>query len=618
MSYVRTLLAKLGFEVDDAPLERFNREIDESKGLLEDVRSRAGSLIEKLANLNQVWELTTKVASTAWGVLKGLTLEVSAAGNAINDTSQQIGVGTTELQRLQFAAESTGSSAATMNKVLLEQQKLMRETRMNAATPFGKALEEIGLKLEEIDRLPAEQRLGKIGEALSWVTDDGRKAALSLALFGGEGAKMLPTIAGGTKALKEMGDEGERLGYVMDEKTIASSAELEGTIKSLQQTVQGIKNEIASALMPTIAKLAGELKVWIQQNRELIRDNIKGFIEGLISAGKSLAPIVTTAAGAVKTLIEALGGAEKAIGPVTLGLGAMRVATMAALGPWGLLAGAAVTAGAAIYNAMTDAQKSIESTERAAKRLKQTLEFERGFEGKSSSELRQMKADIDKSRRDNRFVRENVRGLTPKQIMALNEERKLDVEELDKREAALDAAIAAAEKIEGEQSRLRGEQILREQAEADAKREKESQEIADREELRYLRRKRGKTREQIARIKELEKELGETPRSGGGKKAEAGDKQKSADELVLAASGRSAGGVLGATAAPSLGTTVNNVSIYFQPNNTIGPFTLPPYALGNPESFGRAAGEQTAGALDAQNRELAAYLQNPRSGRQGG
>jgi hypothetical protein len=265
---------------------------------------------------------------------------------------------------------------------------------------------------------------------------------------------------------------------------------------------------------------------------------------------------------------------------------------------------------------MTTAEKSIESTERAAKRLKSTLDFEKGFEGKSSSELRQMKNDLDKQRKDNRFVRENVVGLTPKQIMALNEERKLDVGELDKREAALDEAIKAAEKIEGEESRQRGEQILREQAEAELKAAKESQEISDREELKYLRGKRGKNKAQIDRIKELEKTLGESPRSGGGGKAKAaGDKAKSADELVLAASGRDAGGILSPTQAPGLGTTVNNVNIFIQPTNTFGPFTLPQQAASSPEAYGRAAGREMTDALDGQYRETAAYLQNPRSGR---
>jgi hypothetical protein len=615
MSYVRTLLAKLGFEVDTGPLDEFNEGIDDSKSLLDQVKGRAGGLMDQLAKLNQVWELSSKVAGTAWSVLKGLTLEVSATGNAISDTSQQIGVGTTMLQRLQFAAESTGSSAETMTKVLQEQQKQLRETELNGATPFGKALDELGLKLADVQAMTAEQRLGVLGEHLAKVGDAGRRTALSLALFGSEGAKMLPTVIGGTEALRAMGDEGERLGYVMSEETIGSAAELEATFKGVSQTVQGVKNDIAAALMPTIAKLAGEMSAWISQNKKLIAENVKGFIDGMISAGKTLGPVIMTAAKAVMGLVDALGGADKVIGPVTAGLGAMKLAAMASLGPWGLLAGAAVTAGVAIVNWMGKATKSTLDANRAAMRLTETLRFEAHLEEMSIQDLEKKKAEIAAARERNKVLQGDVRGLSPKEILRREAERKADIEMLENNEQALEKVLGRkkGETKRASDSKYAEAADARKAADDKAREEqdKASQGIADTEELRYLRRKKGKTKADRERIKELEKATGST--GGGARKG--GDKQASADELVLAASGREGGGILGATQAPGAGTTVNNINITLAPVNHIGPFTIPPYAITNAESFGRSAGATAAAELDRQNAEAGAYFSTGRSGK---
>lgn len=617
MSYVRTLLAKLGFEVDTGPLDEFNEGIDDSKGLLDDMKGRAGGLMDQLAKLNQVWELTSRVATGAWDVFKGLTTSIAEQGAALSDTSAQVGLNTTELQRLQYAAEMTGSSADTVNKALLEQSKIMREASLNSGAPFNVALQEIGLSIKDIQSLDPAARFGTIGEALGKVSDQGRQSALSLALFGGEGAKILPLALEGTAGIRAMGDEAERLGFVLGEEVVSQGAAFDDTMLTIGKQVQSVKNDIGTALMPTIAKLAGELSGWISQNKELIAENVKGFIEGLITAGKTLGPIIMTAAKAVMGLVEALGGADKVIGPVVAGLGAMKIAAMAALGPWGLIAAAAIGAGAAIVKAMFGAEKQTLSTVRAAVRLKDSLLFEQNLESASVAELEGKKSEIAAARQKNSVIQGDARTMSPRQLRQEEAERKADIELLDKKEAALDAVLSR-KKREGKSASdaKYAEAAAARKAEDDkarAEEDKANQSIADTEELRYLRRKKGKSKADKDRIKELEKATGSTGGGGGGKKG--GDKQASADELVLAASGREGGGILGTTQAPGAGTTVNNINITLSPVNHIGPFTIPPYAMQNAESFGRSAGATAAAELDRQNAEAGAYFSTGRTGK---
>jgi hypothetical protein len=629
---IRSLLARLGVETDTKPIEEFDDAIDGAKEGMEDAGESAGGLMGRLANLNQVWDLAAKAASVVGGVVKDLTTAVAEHGAAVSDAASQVGLGTTALQRLQYAGEMTGSSAETVTKVLQEQGKMMRETAANSATPFGKALEEIGLKLSTLENMDAGDRIGRIGEALSRVEDKGKQAALSLALFGGEGPKVLALALEGRAGIAALGDEAERLGFVLGEEVVEQGAALDDMLVQLSVMIQGVKNDIGAALMPTIAELVGDLSTWIKANKDLIRDNVKGFIEGVIDAGKALAPILKTAIDVMSGFINLLGGAEKAIGPLVAGLGTLKIALMAALGPWGLVAAAAVAAGVAIVGAMKDSENSILATERAAKRLQETLDFEEQIKGKSAKELRGMLDELEAKKKRLDTIQEDVRGLSPKRIKELEAERALDQAEIKKRQEILGRVLGKkiAEEVNADEKKYAyvddaargagefGGSGQRRITAEDAKLIAEGEKISDEEELRALRRKRRKSEGDKARIAELEgkhPDLAAKPGAGGGKKA-AGPKQKTADELVLAASGRDPGGVLGATAAPGTGTTVNNVNVWIQPTNNIGPFTIPADAASNGEGYGRAAGGQVSDALQRQNEEWATYLASgTRSGR---
>lgn len=626
MSYIRTLLGKLGFEVDSKPLEQFNEGIDDSAEKMEDAGEASEGLLGRMAKLNQAWELAAKVGGAVLGTLKDLAFSTASHAAGVADAAAQIGVETRELQRLHYALEMSGGQAESVNKAILEQNKLMREGATNAATPFVKALEEIGLKLETVQNLGAEDRFGRIGESLAQVQDKGRQAALSLALFGGEGSKILPLALEGRSGIAALGDEAERLGYVLGDDVVAAGSALDDSLQKTQILINGIKNDIGAALMPTVTELVSELSEWIKENRELIASNVKGFIEGLISAGQALAPIVKTVASAVSTLIGALGGAENATGPLIAGLGGVRLALMACLGPWGLVAAAALAAGVAIVGAMQDSEKSILSTERAAKRLQGTLDFEEGLKGKSSAELRTMLDELETKRKQLNTIQEDVRGKSPERIRELEAEREKDQAEIKKRQEILGRVLGKS--IAKDANAQYGNLVQRDDAGVgvtgersglrlvsaeENKQIQEGEAISDREELKYLRSKGKKTAANRARILELQDKLGEKPTAGGGGKAKKEEKKRTAEEII----GIGKGGIsdaFSAAEAPSSGPKVNNWYITISPTNNIGPFTVPEYARGNSEQFGRHAGRQVADALRDQNVETASYFTTSRSG----
>ena len=92
MSYIRTLLGKLGFEVDSKPLEQFNEEIAGTSEKMEDAGDASEGLLGRMAKLNQAWELAAKLGGAVLGTLKDLAFSPASHAAGVADAAAQIGV----------------------------------------------------------------------------------------------------------------------------------------------------------------------------------------------------------------------------------------------------------------------------------------------------------------------------------------------------------------------------------------------------------------------------------------------------------------------------------------------------------------------------------------------
>ena len=559
---VRSIFAKLGFKVDEAPLRRFTGETDKAKRGLDGVqrgadgarKSLMAMATDGLAKFDLVSNAISKLAAPIQSVIeKGAKFEsLRAALETVEGGTEKAAASFAKLQK--FAAETPFQlDELTDSYLLLKSQGLDQSER--ALRAWG----DIAASMSK----PIKQMAEAVADASQFQFERLKEFGIKASK---EGDKVSFTFQGVTTQVAA--DSEAIQGYLMrlSETNFAGGMErqsttLAGLWSTLQDNVAATADEIFNAGLGEILKdwvkeatnAAKQTAKWIKENKDLIKVRVAEFLGSIRDTAKTLWPIIEGGAKAALALVDGLNKIGLGIGPVLVGLGSLRTAIIAATGPWGALAAAAIAAGVAIAGAMADAEKRTESLGRAAGRAARQAGYQASLEGKSHADLERMRKDLDSEIRKQKTIREDVRGLSPKAIKKLERERQLDLEASKKKQEILEKAIADAEAREVAARKEYSDKKAAEDAEEAAAYQK----VADEEELRYLRRKKHLTHDEVDRKKALEKSVGayvEKPK-GGHKKAKKEKKEKSLLDLVT---GSEAGAGAGASAR-GLGTTIINL-----------------------------------------------------------
>ena len=176
---------------------------------------------------------------------KGLIADIVQTGAALDDLSMQTGATVEALSGLaaigKFNDMSAEAIGGAMNKLTANLAGATEESKGTS-----QAIQSLGLDLKQFKQLKPEDQMQAVAKALDEFQDGAAKSAVMMALYGKEGAKMLPFM-------KDLASAGELQGKVTAEQA-ASAAQLDDNWVKLSKTVQGaasgITREIATGMVP--------------------------------------------------------------------------------------------------------------------------------------------------------------------------------------------------------------------------------------------------------------------------------------------------------------------------------------------------------------------------------
>lgn len=386
--------------------------------------------------------LSNKFAATAAQVLEA-TQKVGSIGKAANISAQEMAALATSM--IASGASAEQAATGTKNFVLaLSIGSSATKAQQSAYKALGMEAEAVARKMTSDNVVERAEQMREVVEKIGKLSN-AKRVSVMADLFGKETLGTIGPLATNidllTQSLAAAGDETAALSSVQ--------AEFEARSSTTANTLQLLKNSIAATaitvgneLLPEIGAMAKDLSAWVRENRELIKVNVIAFVHGLAEAVRGLAPLFFGITGTIGKVISVLGGMERAIGPVVAGLGAMKIASAAALGPWGLLIGAVVAGGMAIADAWADAEKRTMSVIRQAERMRLIKTQEATVEKAGAAELLRMRREIDEEEKKNRTIQGDMRGLSPTAIKKQEQERQADMAAIKVRKKALDDALA--------------------------------------------------------------------------------------------------------------------------------------------------------------------------------
>lgn len=258
-----------------------------------------GGLDQAQNKLNS-WGLSTKatfvaVAAAVAGAAAAIAASVKGSINSADDmskTAQKFGVPIDTLSRLAYAGKYADVSLETLAKGIGKLSKNMVDIAMGGGKDAANAFEALGVNVKDADgRLRSSQDvIYDIADQFAAMPNGVAKTALAIKLFGKSGADLIPLLNGGSAGLKEMGEEAERLGFVLDQQTGSAAEAFNDKLTRIGAVFEGLSNKLMVAVLPALNYLA---------DRFVEASDVGGSFDGVIGGITVAFNILTRAIGFV-------------------------------------------------------------------------------------------------------------------------------------------------------------------------------------------------------------------------------------------------------------------------------------------------------------------------------
>lgn len=267
----------------------------------------------KLAKEAIQWDVAVKKLSGITGATAKETSELLAVANYMG-----------------IAMEDSAGAFAKFSKnvgAAKEKMEVARAEGKLGTDIFSK----LGYTLEDIQGKNTVEVFKMIQERLRGMKDGAEKTRVEMELFGRTGYQMHAMLNMSAEQMDKVAERAKAMGLIIDDETAAKSAKLNRELKDLENTGKRLAVSIGHELVPVFNDYAkGVLDV--AKEFETMTAEQKEAIGGIVKFGAE--------AGAVIIVMRSL----------TSALGFMRLATLAAAGPWVTLATVIGLAGKALLD----------------------------------------------------------------------------------------------------------------------------------------------------------------------------------------------------------------------------------------------------------------------------
>jgi hypothetical protein len=262
---VKELFAKLGLDVDEASFSVGKQAL----AVLKDGMIALGA-----------------TATGAALALAGIVKKTADAAAAAGKTAAMVGMSTDAWQELQFAA---GGSADALQTGLVRLSRSMLAANMGNYD-LKQSFDKLGISVGSFGgKLPdTDEALGKIAAKFAAMPNDANKTALAVKLFGRGGAELIPFLNKGRDGIAELRAEAQRLGLVIDQKTIASAKKFNKALHEVEGAGRGLAYAIGGPLIESVTPVLKAMTDWIAKNREFIAQSIHTAVRAVAAAAKAL------------------------------------------------------------------------------------------------------------------------------------------------------------------------------------------------------------------------------------------------------------------------------------------------------------------------------------------
>lgn len=270
---------KLGDEVEDA-----GKQSEDAGGKFE----KFGSVMKSVGKALAVTMAAIGTAAVAAGKkLWDMANDVAEAGDAIDKTSQKIGISAESYQEWDYVFQRCGADVNNLQTGMKKLSGVITDAAGGSDSAAQK-LSAVGLSIEDLNGKSQDEQLSIVIAALQDMESGAARTAAANDLLGKSATDMAAVLnmtAEETDALKQ---EAQDYGMVMSNEAVAASAAFEDSLTRMQGTIGGLKNRMVGELLPGIT---------------MIMDGLSDLVAGNEQAGEEITNGVTSVIETVTEMI---------------------------------------------------------------------------------------------------------------------------------------------------------------------------------------------------------------------------------------------------------------------------------------------------------------------------
>lgn len=204
-------------------------------------------------------------------------LRTAEAIDGIAKAADRLNVPVDRLMGIQYGAELAGISAETLNQSFLS---MIRNTELGARG-LGRArsaFEELGIDVEKVASLDAENQFKVIAEAISRLEDRGHAASVAMRIFGDSGASLVPLFRQGAAGVEAMQREADALGLTLNAVDVSRVVEAQDAMTRVRSILSSISNALVVELAPYVTAVAEQFVEWSKTGgtwREIVGNAVR-------------------------------------------------------------------------------------------------------------------------------------------------------------------------------------------------------------------------------------------------------------------------------------------------------------------------------------------------------
>lgn len=241
--------------------------------------------------------------------LISMTRETASNADDLLTMASVTGMTTDSVQELNYMADLTDVSMDRIKDSLKETTNKMQEAAAGTGDAYD-AYQRLGVEITNADGSlrSAQDVFYDTIDALGEIKNQTERDALAMDLMSESAQELNPLIDIGSEKMRDYAQEAHDMGYVLDNDALKSLQGVDDAYSRLQNTQEGVKNQLAAEFAPYLEEFYGDVTSGIKYIGDVLQQSglVDSFGMLLETAGEIINPMDTLSNDKVPALTKAL------------------------------------------------------------------------------------------------------------------------------------------------------------------------------------------------------------------------------------------------------------------------------------------------------------------------